>query len=382
MPCFIRTLTPDGRLHPVDYTANSLAEAVPYEPEGIYTVTNTYHTFQVLKLDAHLDRMEDSARREDIPLALDRARLRAGLRQVIEQAGFGDVRFRVTIPRTEPDHWVLSVEPFMPPSPALIENGVRCITVPGLARRNPAAKTNDWAQNRSQFSLPAGMYEGLLVNETGEILEGFTSNFYAILNGELRTAGAGVFDAATMIRVIHHMADVPTVLAQVRRVLTPGGMFILEHANKQNIKAMLRYALKQQTWSPYQLDPVEFVELNFDFHPEYLQSELRRAGFEIKQRIPVSFFRVRALKERFPVDVLVSADSVLQHSGLLVTPSIFVQSTAATLKTPNNLHSEIILACPETGAPLTREGDTVVCKTTGQRWAIRDGIYDFKAPLD
>ena len=41
----------------------------------------------------------------------------------------------------------------------------------------------------------------------------------------------GVFDAATMIRVIHHMADVPTVLKQVRSVLTSSGTFILEHAN-------------------------------------------------------------------------------------------------------------------------------------------------------
>lgn len=191
-PCTIKMLTPDGRLNPVNYTADSLAEAVRHEPEGVYTVTNTYHTFQVLKLDAHLDRMEDSARREGIPLMLDRPRLRAALRQMIEQAGYGDVRFRVTAPREQPDQLVLSLEPFAPPSPALLENGVRCVTVPGLARRNPSAKTNDWAQNRSQFSLPSGIYEGLLVSEAGEILEGFTSNFYAVLAGELRTAGEGV----------------------------------------------------------------------------------------------------------------------------------------------------------------------------------------------
>ena len=71
---------------------------------------------------------------------------------------------------------------------------------------------------------------------------------------------AGVFDAATMIRVIHHMADVPKALEQIRNVLTPDATFILEHANKQNLKAMLRYALGRQDWSPYTHEPVEFVE--------------------------------------------------------------------------------------------------------------------------
>lgn len=190
-PCTIKLLTPAG-LQDAPYSADSLSDAVRFEPEGIYTVTNTYNTFQVLKFDAHLDRMEDSARQENIPLRLDRPRLRAALRQMIGDAQYGDVRFRITVPREQPDRYLLSIEPFSPPSPALIEKGVRCITVPGMARRNPAAKTNDWAQNRSKQTLPAGIYEGLLVSEHGEILEGFGSNFYAVLDGELRTAGMGM----------------------------------------------------------------------------------------------------------------------------------------------------------------------------------------------
>lgn len=191
MACIIKLLTPDG-LHDTGYSADSLANAVQFEPEGIYTVTNTYNTTQVLKFDSHLDRMEDSARREGIPLHLDRKRLRTGLRQIILESGFGDVRFRVTVPRAQPDTFVLSIEPFTPPSEALISTGVRCITAPGMMRHNPAAKTNDWVQNRSQFILPTGIYEGLLVSHAGEILEGFSSNFYAVLDGELRTAGEGV----------------------------------------------------------------------------------------------------------------------------------------------------------------------------------------------
>jgi branched-chain amino acid aminotransferase len=41
-------------------------------------------------------------------------------------------------------------------------------------------------------AFPSGIYEGLLVDEHGAILEGTSSNFYAIMDGQLRTAGAGV----------------------------------------------------------------------------------------------------------------------------------------------------------------------------------------------
>jgi SAM-dependent methyltransferase len=192
---------------------------------------------------------------------------------------------------------------------------------------------------------------------------------------------AGVFDAATMIRVLHHFADVPAVLRQIRHVLAPDAAFILEHANKRNLKAMLRYALKRQPWSPYTHDPVEFVELNFDFHPQYICEALDEAGFALHERLAVSYFRLNALKERLPVDLLVKLDALLQPSGLLYSPSIFARCVA-TGETPSALDGATIFACPETGGELIREGDTLYSPSARQRWAIRDGIYDFKAALD
>ncbi|HLV35532.1 MAG TPA: class I SAM-dependent methyltransferase [Spirillospora sp.] len=191
----------------------------------------------------------------------------------------------------------------------------------------------------------------------------------------------GVFDAATMIRVLHHMADVPAVLDQIRRVLVTDASFILEFASKRHIKAIGRYLLRRQTWNPFDHEPVEFVELNFDFHPAYIRRELNRAGFEVLQQIPVSFFRAGLFKKLLPTDALVAADSLLQHSGLLYTPSIFAHALARGTS-PDNLDAADIFQCPESGEPLRREGDTLVCDATGVRWAIRDGIYDFKAPLD
>lgn len=191
----------------------------------------------------------------------------------------------------------------------------------------------------------------------------------------------GVFDAATMVRVIHHMAHVDAVLEQVRRVLVPSGVFILEHANKRNLKAMLRYALRQQSWNPYDERPVEFVELNFDFHPEYIRRELQRARFGVADRIPVSLFRLDQLKDNLPVDMLTRLDRLFQDSGLLIAPSVFVRSIAIGL-TPNNLDHNMLFACPECGGELVRHDNTITCLNDGLSWSIRDGIYDFKAPIE
>ncbi|RMF82216.1 MAG: methyltransferase domain-containing protein [Chloroflexi bacterium] len=191
----------------------------------------------------------------------------------------------------------------------------------------------------------------------------------------------GVFDGATLIRVIHHFVDAPAVLAQIRHALTPDATFILEFANKRNLKAVIRYALKQQTWNPHALEPVEFAALNFDFHPQYIEHALFDAGFATGERIPVSFFRVAVLKRLVPTGLLVGMDNILQRSGLLYAPSIFVRSRA-TGDTPNHLDTDDIFACPECGKPLTRRREALYCEHDDLHWAIRDGIYDFKAPLE
>ncbi|MFW5709268.1 MAG: aminotransferase class IV [Chloroflexota bacterium] len=192
-PCYIRVLR-DGQLHPVDYTAESLAAAAQHEPEdGVYTVTNTYNETQVLHFEAHLQRMEDSAQRAGIDLNIDRPALRSALRRMIEAADYGDVRLRVTVPR-QTAHYILSLEPYTPPDPALISHGVRAITVPDSARSNPAAKTTDWMHQRKQIadSMPGGIYDAILLDHDGYMMEGLGANFYAIREGILRTAGAGV----------------------------------------------------------------------------------------------------------------------------------------------------------------------------------------------
>lgn len=208
MPTYIKRLTPDG-ISDVNYSADNLKAATDNEPkDGIYTVTNTYNITQTLMLDAHLDRLEDSARREQIALDYDRPTLKASLRQMILDANFGDVKFRITVGRSRPNELILTLEPFIPPAPELITQGTRCITSSMGARHNPAAKTTDWIHDRKALeqSRPADIYDTFLLSSEGLILEGLASNFYAILNSELRTAGEGVL-AGISRRIIFEICE-------------------------------------------------------------------------------------------------------------------------------------------------------------------------------
>jgi SAM-dependent methyltransferase len=193
----------------------------------------------------------------------------------------------------------------------------------------------------------------------------------------------GCCDAAVMERVIHHFADVPAALHQVRAALAPGATFVLEYANKRNLKAILRYWLRRQDWNPFDHEPVEFVELNYDFHPAYMAHCLHEAGFETQRRLALSYFRMGFLKRRVPTGLLVRLDSLLQPTGQFApySPSVFTLNTAAGTEPPAALDGPIF-KCPACGASVQREAEHMVCTGCAARWPIRDGIYDFKEPLD
>lgn len=191
----------------------------------------------------------------------------------------------------------------------------------------------------------------------------------------------GLFDAATMIRTLHHMADAPLALGQVRQVLRAGAIFILEFANKQNLKAILRYLLGRQSWSPFTPEPYEFAELNFNFHPKTVRAWLRENDFELQRQLTVSLFRVNLLKRLVPLRFLVSMDSLAQLTGnwWQLTPSVFVGAIAVG-NTPRAA-SGMIFRCPECGHfPLKKDPESLLCPACSLRYAIRGGIYDFKEP--
>ena len=186
------------------------------------------------------------------------------------------------------------------------------------------------------------------------------------------------FDGATMIRTLHHMADAPKALTEIRRVLSLEASFILEYANKRNWKAMLRYLFKQQDWSPFTRDPVEFATLNFDFHPAAIRGWLRTAGFKVEKTLTVSHFRLGFLKRSIPTHLLASLDGALQWTGNFVqfTPSVFVSSSA--IGGGQQPRAEGLFACPACGAALKNTPPKITCSNCGCSYPVKEGIYDFR----
>jgi len=189
----------------------------------------------------------------------------------------------------------------------------------------------------------------------------------------------GLFDAATMIRTLHHMADARRALEGVRRVLQTNSIFILEYANKQNLKAIVRYLFRRQKWNPFSPEPVEFAALNFDFHPATVRTWLQVSGFAVQRQLTVSHFRMGLLKRIFPAGFLAKLDGLEQLTGdaWQLSPSVFVR-TQATGQTPP-AEAGSFFRCPACGhAPLPDTPPEIICPACNWRYPVVDGIYDFR----
>ena len=190
-----------------------------------------------------------------------------------------------------------------------------------------------------------------------------------------------LFDGATMIRTLHHMKDPLTAISQVQRVMSPDSPFLLEYANKQNLKAILRYLLGRQDWNPFSVEAVEFADLNFDFHPRSIRTWLTEAGFNLERQLTLSHFRINFLKKIIPTGVLVFFDSIFQPTGQWwqLSPSVFTRSR--TDKPNPAVKLKGFFQCPGCGSPLPdRELDSgqLICQSCGAAYPIIDGIYDFR----
>lgn len=188
----------------------------------------------------------------------------------------------------------------------------------------------------------------------------------------------GAFDGATMIRTLHHMAEPPLALAQVRRVLQPGATFILEYANKRNLKSIFRHLLGKQKWSPFTREAVEYIPLNFDFHPVAVNDWLKGSGFQVERTLTVSHLRVGLLKKLLPTRLLVWLDNLFSLTGnwWQLTPSVFLKTTASDEGV--KAVGDQFFACPNCNAALEDTPPLLTCAGCGREYPVNGGIYDFR----
>lgn len=169
-------------------------------PEGIYTTLRTYEGSRLLGLTVHLKRLVESHSilQRQRPLDLDAIRL--ALRAIIAREALPTARLRITTP-FDSELVYISIEPFEPFPESCYADGVRCATA-RLERQSPKAKyTGFIAPSRAikaeADKQSAEIHELLRLGEDDHILEGISSNFFAVIEGNLRTAGEGVLEGVT-----------------------------------------------------------------------------------------------------------------------------------------------------------------------------------------
>ena len=143
------------------------------------------------------------------------------------------------------------------------------------------------------------------------------------------------YDLAIMVRVLHHINDIDEAFKTINKIIKKNGYFILEFANKRNLKATARHLIKGDITFPMEIHPVDLRSKKnvkkktlpfINYHPDQVLEKLKKSGFEIVHTLSVSNIRSSLLKRVFPIEFLLEVEKKLQGSlsGIKFGPSIFV----------------------------------------------------------
>ncbi len=181
----------------------SMSAASASLPAGAYTTFRTYSGDRVVRLTGHLRRLEESLALMGHAVRLDPFAARQAIAAARQGAGHAQSRLRQTLLAGPPVRLMVAIEAFTPLPAADFARGVRCVTV-GAHRSNPHAKSTDFIStaDRTKNQLPAGVNEGLMLGDDGVILEGLSSNFFAISGRTLRTEEERVLAGLTRALVL------------------------------------------------------------------------------------------------------------------------------------------------------------------------------------
>ncbi|MBM3699910.1 MAG: class I SAM-dependent methyltransferase [Actinobacteria bacterium] len=203
-----------------------------------------------------------------------------------------------------------------------------------------------------------------------------------------------IIDAAVSVRVVHHLENPGKFFSEVSRILRPGGPFIVEFANKRNLKNILKFVFGRLKTSPFNKKPLQIGETILDYHPAYIISLLRKSGFKIIKKISASNFRISFLKKYLGLKTLLFFEKLYQHifSFIDTGPSIFLKAflnksiekagVSPYKDTDSVLAADKLdfLICPSCDSDNLEIVKTafISCTKCKKKYSIDDGIYVFK----
>jgi branched-chain amino acid aminotransferase len=174
-------------------------------PDGLYS---TFRTFagreRVLDLEHHLRRLYDPLTALAVQAEVSAPALRAALRALLRDFGPGEARVRISLATAEtPGRVFVMLEPLALLDETVYQRGVR-VVLSQAERQNPRLKTTAFigkSEGERKAILQSGFFEALMVHR-GRILEGLTSNFYAVKAGKILTARRDILLGVTRRAVL------------------------------------------------------------------------------------------------------------------------------------------------------------------------------------
>ena len=194
-------LTPHGRIA-LNFNASSLDELTGRLSDGFYTTFSTLaQGTKVLGLKAHFDRLYQPAKELGLHPSADEQTIRKEIVDLAKALLPQESRVRLILTKDTGDVY-LGIQPLIPPSKAVYENGVHIITAE-MARHDPRIKGTDFiTQSAEQRKLVKDDVYEILLTKNGKVLEGMTSNFYAIKGKTIITARNGILLGVTRHAVL------------------------------------------------------------------------------------------------------------------------------------------------------------------------------------
>ncbi len=136
-------------------------------------------------------------------------------------------------------------------------------------------------------------------------------------------------DGLMMVRVTHHLKHMDKAMAELYRVLKPGGVAVIEVANKRTLPKMARFVTGRSKVNPFDKKVANYKEISADgfynYHPKYVEEIFDKTGFKREKVLSVSNFRSRGLKKVFGTQNLVKMEDKAQKAlaPIRFAPSIY-----------------------------------------------------------
>ena len=189
-------VTPTGNIR-CQTQAATLDEMTRQLPQGFYTTFSTLSNgTRVMGLHAHLQRLFVPAMEQGLKPSVDELILRDRIASLATTNLPKESRIRLILTKNDGTIYI-GTQPFTPLSRHVYEKGVKVITAE-LARKTPRIKDTGFISSSlaQRVQVGADVFEVLLTKD-GNILEGMTSNFYAIKGNILITARRGILLGVT-----------------------------------------------------------------------------------------------------------------------------------------------------------------------------------------